>query len=286
MDLTQLSDEELQTLANIGNFAAMGELARRSNPGNTLSEMSAIDRVDTNEAIRRNIELDRQGDVRTFDIPKDNIDMDAYSDSELMESDTTSPKGILQLLTEGGGRLLDYIGGGGIIGNALDFLGDQFQYRGAGPSITNTPLAQYAFRDELRRDPNFDIAAALDKQNARGGYYSDFARGQRQLAGRFSNLLDRARSGKNFSTRNLLGISNALGMGVTQDDINNIVSGKYDLNTGDGPSGAGTFTAKSLSDGFAGEEGPVGGGGGLGSFDGAASMSDYSDDPTGYSGSF
>ncbi len=107
MDLTQLSDEELQTLANIGNFAAMGELARRSNPGNTLSEMSAIDRVDTNEAIRRNIELDRQGDVRTFDIPKDNIDMDAYSDSELMESDTTSPKGILQLLTEGGGRLLD-----------------------------------------------------------------------------------------------------------------------------------------------------------------------------------
>jgi hypothetical protein len=280
MDLTQLSDEELQTLANIGNFAAMGELARRSNPGNTLSEMSAIDRVDTNEAIRRNIELDRQGDVRTFDIPKDNIDMDAYSDSELMESDTTSPKGILQLLTEGGGRLLDYIGGGGIIGNALDFLGDQFQYRGAGPSITNTPLAQYAFRDELRRDPNFDIAAALDKQNARGGYYSDFARGQRQLAGRFSNLMDRARSG-NFSrgqARNLLGISNALGMGVTQDDINNIVSGAYNLNTGDGPSGAGTFTAKSLSDGFAGEEGPVGGG--LGSFgtstNDASTFSDYS----------
>ena len=242
--------------------------------------MSAIDRVDTNEAIRRNIELDRQGDVRTFDIPKDNIDMDAYSDSELMESDTTSPKGILQLLTEGGGRLLDYIGGGGIIGNALDFLGDQFQYRGAGPSITNTPLAQYAFRDELRRDPNFDIAAALDKQNARGGYYSDFARGQRQLAGRFSNLMDRARSG-NFSrgqARNLLGISNALGMGVTQDDINNIVSGAYNLNTGDGPSGAGTFTAKSLSDGFAGEEGPVGGG--LGSFgtstNDASTFSDYS----------
>jgi len=44
------------------------------------------------------------------------------------------------------------------------------------------------------------------------------------------------------------------------------------------------FTAQSLSDSFAGEEGPTGGGGG--SFDGAASMSDYSDDPTGYSGSF
>ena len=137
-----------------------------------------------------------------------------------------------------------------LIGRGLDFLQDQFQYRPADASITSTPLAQFAFRNQLARDPSFNIGAALDKQNALGGYYSDFARGQRQLAGRFSNLLDRARSGKNFSTRNLLGISNALGMGVTQDDINNIVSGAYDLNTGDGPSGAGTFTADSLSKGF------------------------------------
>ena len=32
------------------------------------------------------------------------------------------------------------------------------------PSITRRPLAQYAFRNQLRRDPSFDIGAALDKQ--------------------------------------------------------------------------------------------------------------------------
>ena len=129
-----------------------------------------------------------------------------------------------------------------------------FQYRPAGPSITSTPLAQFAFRNELARDPSFDIGAALDKQNALGGYYSDFARGQRQLAGRFSNLLDRARSGKTFSERNLLGISRALGTPLTRDDISNITRGVFDLNTGEGPSGAGTFTAQSLSKGFDSEE--------------------------------
>tara|TARA_R100000426_G_C4753932_1_gene84491 strand:+ start:90 stop:551 length:462 start_codon:yes stop_codon:yes gene_type:complete len=129
-----------------------------------------------------------------------------------------------------------------------------FQYRGADPSITSTPLAQFAFRNQLARDPSFDIGAALDKQNALGGYYSDFARGQRQLAGRFSNLLDRARSGKTFSERNLLGISRALGTPLTRDDITNITRGDFNLNTGDGPSGAGTFTAKSLSEGFDSEE--------------------------------
>jgi hypothetical protein len=278
MDLTSLTEDELQQLANVGNFAAMAELANRRSPDNTMKSMTPIERENLKEAIRRNLVTDRQGDITTFDIPRDDIDMDAYSDSELMESDTTSSKGILDLLAEGGSKVLDFIGQGGIIGNVVDSLGDMFQYRGADPSITSTPLAQFAFRNQLARDPSFDIGAALDKQNALGGYYSDFARGQRQLAGRFSNLLDRARSGKNFSTRNLLGISNALGMGVTQDDINNIVSGAYNLNTGDGPSGAGTFTAKSLSDSFAGEEGPVGGGTGTfgTSTNDASTFSDYS----------
>ena len=53
------------------------------------------------------------------------------------------------------------------------------------------------------------------------------------------------------------------------------MSGAYDLNTGDGPSGAGTFTAESLSQGFAGEEGPAGGG------TGTMSASDFSDDTPG-----
>ena len=134
-----------------------------------------------------------------------------------------------------------------LIGRGLDFLQDQFQYRPADASITSTPLAQFAFRNQLARDPSFNIAAALDKQNALGGYYSDFARGQRQLAGRFSNLLDRARSGKTFSERNLLGISRALGTPLTRDDIGNITQGDYNITPG-------TFTAESLSKGFDSEE--------------------------------
>ena len=193
MDLTSLTEDELQQLANVGNFAAMAELANRRSPDNTMKSMTPIERENLKEAIRRNLITDRQGDITTFDIPRDDIDMDAYSDSELMESDTTSSKGILDLLAEGGSKVLDFIGQGGIIGNVVDSLGDMFQYRGADPSITSTPLAQFAFRNQLARDPSFDIGAALDKQNALGGYYSDFARGQRQLAGRFSNLLDRAR---------------------------------------------------------------------------------------------
>ena len=100
-----------------------------------------------------NLVTDRQGDIRTFDIPeRDDIDMDAYSDSELMESDTTSSKGILDLLAEGGSKVLDFIGQGGIIGNVVDSLGDMFQYRPADASITNTPLAQ-AFK-LFARDPS------------------------------------------------------------------------------------------------------------------------------------
>ena len=147
---------------------------------------------------------------------------------------------------------------GAIAGSLTGLLkgGDLFNdpYIGADSSITGTPLAQFVFRNQLARDPSFNIGAALDRQNALGGYYSDFARGQRNLAGRFSNLLDRARSGKTFSERNLLGISRALGTPLTRDDIGNITSGAFNLNTGDGPSGAGTFTADSLSKGFDSEE--------------------------------
>ena len=168
-------------------------------------------------------------------------------------------RSILSQVLAGAGSMIDPTFGlaAGITG--LLKGGDLFNapYIGADSSITGTPLAQFAFRNELRRDPTFDIGRALNMQNAAGGYYSDFARTQRSLANRFSNLIDRAQSGKTFSTRNLLGISNALGMGVTKDDINKIVSGEYDLNTGTGPSGAGTFTADSLSKGFAGEEGPT-----------------------------
>ena len=89
MDLTTLTEQELQQLANIGNFAAMSELASRRSADNTTKDMTAIEKDNLREAIKRNLITDKQGDIRTFDIPKDDIDMDAYSDSELMESDTT-----------------------------------------------------------------------------------------------------------------------------------------------------------------------------------------------------
>ena len=229
--------------------------------------IDAINLDNVRKAIARNINLDSQGDIQTFDV---NDDLMNYN--ELMESDTTSRRGILDLLAQGGNKVLDFIGSGGIIGNVINSIGDMFQYRGAGPSITNTPLAQFAFRDQLRRNPNFNIGAALDRQNALGGYYSDFARGQRQLANRFSNLMDRARSGKNYSRGNLQGISRALGLNLSDSDITNIESGAYDISPG-------TFTAQSLSDSFASEEeGPVGGNTGSTS---TMSASDFSDDTPG-----
>ena len=239
------------------------------NDGITGLDQATIDAINLNNV------LDSQGDIQTFDVN------DEYSDSELMESDTTSGQNFIDYLQDLSGGVVNFgkdIAGRSILSKALAGAGSMINpivgiaggiygalkggnlfdtpYIGADSSITGTPLAQFAFRNQLRRDPSFDIAAALNKQNAAGGYYSDFARGQRQLANRFSNLIDRAQSGKTFSTRNLLGISNALGMGVTQDDVNKIVSGDYNLNTGDGPSGAGTFTAESLSRGFDSEEGP------------------------------
>tara|TARA_R100001086_G_scaffold225683_1_gene144073 strand:+ start:25 stop:765 length:741 start_codon:yes stop_codon:yes gene_type:complete len=107
MDLTQFSEEELQSMFNMGSFAAGQELANRRNAGNTMQDMTPLERENINEAIRRNIELDTQGNIISFDLPEE--DDDAYSDSELMESDTTSSRGILDLIK-------DYVTGGGMIG--------------------------------------------------------------------------------------------------------------------------------------------------------------------------
>ena len=239
--------------------------------------IDAINLDNTREAILRNLNLDPQGIIRTFDIPQQMASPRSLGaeDIETLQEEGEEKKTFGDIIKTLGMSDFNAMSGIPVLGQGLQFLSDQFQYRGADPSITGTPFAQFAFRNQLRRNPDFDIAAALDRQNALGGYYSDFARTQRQFANRFSNMIDRARSGKPFSERNLMGISRALGQNLTQNDINNIVSGAYDLNTGTGASGAGTFTAQSLSDSFAGEEGPVGGG------TGTMSASDFSDDSPG-----
>ena len=84
--------------------------------------IDAINLENVQQAIAKNINLDPQGNINTFDIsnniPEDD-DLDAYSDSELMESDTTSNRGILELLKSGAGNVVDYIKGGGIIGKGI-----------------------------------------------------------------------------------------------------------------------------------------------------------------------
>ena len=74
--------------------------------------IDAINLENVQNAIAKNINLDSQGDINTFDIPDD--DLENYDD--LMESDTTSNRGILDLLKSAGGNVLDYIKGGGMIG--------------------------------------------------------------------------------------------------------------------------------------------------------------------------
>jgi len=147
----------------------------------------------------------------------------------------------------------------GLAGGIFGLLkgGDLFNapYMSAG-STYDTPIMRRAgFTPEM-----------LDKMNAAGGYYSAPARAQRNLASRFSNMMDRARSGKNYSRGNLQGISRALGLNLSDSDITNIESGAYDISPG-------TFTAESLSDSFSGEEGP--------SSTGSMSASDFSDDTPG-----
>ena len=189
MDLTQLSDQELQTLANVGNFAAMGELARRSNPGNTLGEMSAIERENINEAIRKNIELDTQGNIITFDIPEDeDSDLDAYSDSELMESDTTSSRGILDLIK-------DYVMGGGIIGRGITSLAN---------------MAGDAFKGSRFYNPRTASGNRLFAPGARAG--DAVGLNFRRDANRFGNMLNRLAAGKNIGRTNLQNIMDRRGL--------------------------------------------------------------------------
>ena len=55
MDLTSLTEDELQQLANVGNFAAMAELANRRSPDNTMKSMTPIERENLRNAIARNL---------------------------------------------------------------------------------------------------------------------------------------------------------------------------------------------------------------------------------------
>ena len=65
MNLSQLTDSELQQLSNVGNFAAMGELANRRN------------------AIVRNLEIDPQGDIKTFNMSQGTLKSNRVENNDL-----------------------------------------------------------------------------------------------------------------------------------------------------------------------------------------------------------
>ena len=80
------------------------------------------------------------------------------------------------------GSVKDFITEGGIIGQALQGLGNMFEYRGG-----------IGYVDE---NGNFISAEELDKQNARGGYYTDVARASRRRDSAIQRMLQKKKRRK------------------------------------------------------------------------------------------
>ena len=112
MDLTQLSDDEVQALANMGNFAALAEINRR----NSLPT-----------AIEKDFIRDKQGNIQLVDFPQD----DLMTYDEFYDMPIEQNRGILQVIKDAGGNVLDFITSGGFIGQGIrslgNFLGDTFK---------------------------------------------------------------------------------------------------------------------------------------------------------------
>ena len=102
-------------------------------------------------------------------------------------------RGIWDALRTGGSQIKNFALGATskipFVGPAIDFIGDQFEYRPAG-----------IYTDE---EGNVYNPEALDKMNARGGWYTEPARASRRRDARISNMLERQRLGKRISENNL-----------------------------------------------------------------------------------
>jgi hypothetical protein len=159
---------------------------------------NAIMRDNLREAILRNVNLDTQGDVRTFDIPEEEED-DLMNYDDLMESDTTSSKGILDIL-----KML----GQGALGFATDipFIGQGIT--GLANMLGDT------FRGSRFYNPRTASGNRLFAPGSRAG--DPFNLNMRRDASRISRMLQRGAAGKNFSQKNL---DNVLGkFGITGVD--------------------------------------------------------------------
>ena len=160
--------------------------------------IDAINLENVQNAIAKNINLDSQGDINTFDIPDD--DLMNYDD--LMESDTTSNNGILDLIKSAGGNVLDYIKGGGMIGMVGRGI------TGLGNMLGDT------FRRSRFYNPMGATGQRIFAPGSRAG--DPFNLNMRRDANRISRMLQRGAAGKNFSQNNL---DNILGkFGITGID--------------------------------------------------------------------
>ena len=103
MDLTQLSDDQVQALADMGNFAALAEINRR----NSLPT-----------AIERDFIRDKQGDIQLVNFLPD--DLMNYNEFYDMPIEQKRSNGILDALKTTGSNVLGFITNAGILGNLVD----------------------------------------------------------------------------------------------------------------------------------------------------------------------
>lgn len=200
MDLSTLSNEELQQLANMGNFQAMAELAER--------RISGIDTYDSNQRYSDE-KIQEDSFITTPHIPGQEppagTRYEDFNQERVMGSPRIEDTGVGQLYAgqdtidddkawsyanwgkdpiqpaenQGGvNNFWETIKSFSPVGNLLDFIGNQFEYRPAQRGV-------YGYS-----------AAELDKMNARGGWYSEPARAARRWEKRQSNILSRAAQGK------------------------------------------------------------------------------------------
>ena len=191
---------------------------------------NAIMRDNLREAILRNVNLDTQGDVRTFDIPEEEED-DLMNYDDLMESDTTSSKGILDIL-----KML----GQGALGFATDipFIGQGIT------GLAN--MLGVTFRGSRFYNPRTASGNRLFAPGARAG--DAVGLGLRRDANRFANMLNRLSQGKNIGRTNLQNIMDR--RGLTGIDVGGMADSiRESSETGYGGFGSASAAAEAAASG-------------------------------------
>ena len=131
MDLSQLTESELQQLANVGNFSALGELANRRNT--TTRSMESIEKENIRNAIARNLAADSQGTIKTFNMSQDNLksnmldnDNESQNDGAFIPEEETGVLSLRDILADLGRKGVEGfkdVAGRGIASQALGTAG-------------------------------------------------------------------------------------------------------------------------------------------------------------------